>query len=432
MISRLKTLYWNFKALLKRISHSIAFIPGAMGLSGILLVILLHYIEELGITPYLVERIPYLLINNQSTASTVLSYLSAGIISIMVFSFSLVMILLNQAGNNFSPRVIPGLISVRKHQIIIGLYLGTLLYNTFVMIGIKPVTDQFNLPGFSILIGIMLTILCLFAFIYFIDSISKSIQVHSILESVFNKSKRRLKTIIKNEKDIIPVKLNTLGWPTYPTDISGYIRNINEQALINFCVENDCKIETLQINGTFITKGTPLFSCSVQLEDAQLKEVRDYFAINRNGEDVNENYVLGFKQITEIGIRAMSPGINDPGTAITTIDYLTELFSILMAKNEQFYLYKDQEPIVQIRIISFKELISQVMMSYRQYCKQDMSCAQKLIIMLLHLRNHPNCNDNESQTLSLELKKLMIDLRTNIENEYDLEVLEDLSKQVQI
>ncbi|MEN8817497.1 MAG: DUF2254 family protein [Nonlabens sp.] len=76
----------------------------------------------------------------------------AGGISMLVFSFSMVMLLLSQAAANYSPRVLPNLISNRKHQYILGAFLATILYNIITVIGLEPKGDGYLLPGFSVLL----------------------------------------------------------------------------------------------------------------------------------------------------------------------------------------------------------------------------------------------------------------------------------------
>ncbi|NIU61616.1 MAG: DUF2254 domain-containing protein, partial [Pseudomonas stutzeri] len=60
-------------------------------------------------------------------ARLILGTLVGGIISLMVFSFSMVMVVLNSAASSLSPRVIPALISSRSHQVVLGVYLGTII-----------------------------------------------------------------------------------------------------------------------------------------------------------------------------------------------------------------------------------------------------------------------------------------------------------------
>ena len=112
----------------QRIIHSLAFYPTLIAIGFFLLCLLTMAIEY---QPWMMALKGYFdlgLVRNADNARLILGTLVAGILSLMVFSFSMVMVVLNQAGSNLSPRVIPGLITKRSHQVVLGFYLGTTMY----------------------------------------------------------------------------------------------------------------------------------------------------------------------------------------------------------------------------------------------------------------------------------------------------------------
>ena len=171
-------------AFFNAIKSKIAFYPALLALVGIGLALLMMSIEQSDVSSIMKEFVPQLIIENGDTALTILSVCIGGLISMMVFSFSMVMLLLSQASSNFSPRLLPGLISDKTHQIILGLYLATILYNIFVLFSVEPDENSYSLPGLAILIGITFTLICLCAFIYFIHNISQSIQINNIFIAI--------------------------------------------------------------------------------------------------------------------------------------------------------------------------------------------------------------------------------------------------------
>src|SRR5690606_21402378 len=208
------------------------------GFFGFLLAIIMYFLEDLGISTFLIDKLPFLVVNNYDTASTLLSTFSAGVLSILVFSFSMVMLLLNQAGTNFSPRVLPGLISVKSHQYIIGLFLGSILFNTIVLVGLRPTTDKYQLPGFSVLLGIFITTICLFAFIYFIDSISRSIQVQNIISKIYRQVKTRMEHIKEAEDNYDEELIIDNNWHWVKSNKSGYLQDILASDLLRFATNH--------------------------------------------------------------------------------------------------------------------------------------------------------------------------------------------------
>ncbi len=416
----MKSLYNRLLSFINTIQGKIAFYPTLLSIAGFSFAMLMLFLEKEGISAFVFDHIPQLVINNPEIAKTLLSFLTGGIISIMVFSFSMVMVLLNQASSNFSPRVLPGLISNRNHQYVLGIYLATILYNTFTLVGINPQeNDKYQLPGFSVLLGIMLTVVCLGAFLYFIHSISQSIQVNNILDGIYNKAKTRLNFLFEKESDEALSFPDTSDWKSYYSSETGYFQNIAVANLIGICKDENIQLEILPIQGLFVLKGVPIIKVNKAIDDKLVEDILSNFNFAR-GEFVEDNYALAFKQITEIGIKAMSPGINDPGTAISTIDYLTELFAMRLKKNDQTIITSSDESLIAVTTTNFKELLYQVMVSYRTYCKHDLSCIQKLLIMFKYLLLQEAHLPEYHEALLDEAKLLYEDAQKSIHNTTDL------------
>ena len=143
-----------------------------------------------------------------------------------------------------------------------------------------------------------------------------------------------------------------------------------------------------------------------------------------NEELIGENYIYGFRQISEIGVKAMSPGINDPGTALNTIDYLTSLFLNLMQKADFEYITdNEKENWTRIKCAKFSEVLFNVMATYRLYCKHDITVMRKLMHMLKTLTEHV-INSTQLEIIAAEINELRADAALNIENKRDLEKID--------
>ena len=382
------------------------------------------YLEQQDISAHIMEVAPALVIDDTDTAKTILSTLIGGLISLTVFSFSMVMVLLNQASSNFSPRVLPGIVSDQKHQIVLGLYIGTILYNIFIFISIEPTKDNYQTPGFSVLLGIILVVVCLAAFIYFIHHISQAIQVGNILTAIHSRTKSEIRSIVKNQEKISLEFPDQEHWEAYEITETGYFHGIIEDDLLKLCKDYQTKIAVQLHKGQFILDGTIGFTSEKPI-DNDLKEKILNALLFSHEELIGKNYIYGFRQISEIGVKAMSPGINDPGTALNTIDYLTSLFMDLMRKADFEYLADDDqtgENWVLIRSSKFSEVLFNVMATYRLYCKHDITVMRKLMHMLKTLTNHV-INSDQLVIIESEITELKKDADNNIENKRDLSTL---------
>ncbi|MDN3491206.1 DUF2254 domain-containing protein [Winogradskyella bathintestinalis] len=422
-------LYKIFKSL-ENLESKIAFYPAIISLVGLLFAFFMIFLESIGISKYLIEHAPILVVNNTETARSLLTTFIAGLISIMVFSFSLVMILLNQASSNFSPRVLPGLISNRRHQIILGIYNATLLYCIFTLVSITPHGDKYQMPGFSVLLAIIFMTLSLGAFIYFIHSISQEIQVNTIMDKIFKKSKYRLEKLVEAEKYIDTEFEDSSNWKCITANTTGYMQDVNLRPLANLAQEHNLKIEIVPIKGAYILKGIAVIKYKGEAnkgmdEDEDLESKLLDTIVFSNNELIEDNYVLAFKQITEIALKAMSPGINDPGTCINAIDYITELFALRMTKKDHsFYFNENDEAIIHINTVSFEELLYNVMAALRTYCRHDIIVVQKLFIMFQYLLQQNNVlNENYKETIIKEVVNLKKDALDTHNNERDIELI---------
>lgn len=407
-----------------KLESKIAFYPTVLSLIGTIFAFVMIYAESLGVSDYLIEEAPLLVVNDTETARNLLTTFVAGLISIMVFSFSMVMILLSQASSNFSPRVLPGLISNRRHQVILGIYNSSLLYCIFTLVSIEPDGDKYQLPGFSVLLAIFFMTFCLGAFIYFIHSISQEIQINNIMSRIFSVAKKRLKELVNNQTDEKNKFPSTDNWTTLNSKKSGYFQDISLSAMANLADEVEMQLEVVPVKGTYVFKNTPVLKMSKEVDEDTIEKVFSSFHYSKS-ERIEDNYLLAFKQLTEIAVKAMSPGINDPGTAINAIDYLTELFLLRLQKQDQsIYRDKKNNPVILINTVSFKQLLFNVMTALRTYCKHDIIIVQKLMQMLASmLDNNEKASKDYVKTIRQEIENLHEDAKNSIQNTADLNLL---------
>lgn len=427
----MKKVFNNLSSFISRIRNNIAFYPTLLAAVGFNFAFFMIYLEERGISEYLLENVPVLVVDNGNTALTILSACITGLISMMVFSFSMVMVLLNQASSNYSPRLLPGLISDKNHQVILGIYLFTILFCIFTLFSIQPTGDKYQIPGFSVLLGILFTVVCICAFIYFIHNISHNIQINNILDRIFHLAEDRLNYLIEKESEAKPDFPDSSEWFEYHTNKTGYFQNILTGNLLDICEKHENQLEILPVKGIFVLKGIPVFKSKKELDEDSVKEILSNFNFTR-GELVTQNYALAFKQITEIIVKAMSPGINDPGTAMNGIDYLTELFALRMQKRDDSSISRDGKLYIKISSVNFEELMYNVLASIREYCKHDVTLVQKLSIMFLYLKSQKASESGYYEVIEKEAITLLDDAKASIDNKNDLKVIEKLARKLSL
>lgn len=424
----MKKLFTKVNSFYNILTGSIAFYPTFYSILAIFLAFFMKYIETVDASKQLIEWFPGLEITDVDTARNLLTTLIAGGISMLVFTFNMVMLLLSQAAANYSPRVLPSLISNRKHQLILGAFLGSILYNIITLIGIDEPTQNQTIPILSVLLGLTAAIISLAAFVFFIHNISSNIQINNILKNVFSKALKRLNKVIdSNYKD--GSFSNTDDWITFKAKNSGTLQNISISGLKKIAKEQDIKIKLLQIKGTYLLANSPLFKINKEIDEKVTDEIQEYFLF-REPELVSDNYVLGFKQITEIAVKAMSPGINDPGTAINAINYLTQLFCVRMNKPDLELLIEDDKELIELKTVSFEELIYTTCAALRTYSRNDVIVSLKMMSMYEQLLQNPASKEDYYKSIHKQAELLMHDCKEHIENTGDLEKLQNLYEKI--
>lgn len=356
------------KEWLRRITESIAFYPTLIALGFIVLALLLIWAEY---EPWLMEvkqRIDVVLVESVEDGRLILGTLVASTISLMVFSFSMVMVVLNQASANLSPRLLPGLITVKDNQIVLGVYLGTICFCLMLILNIHPTADEARVPGFGIFVGLCFGLCCLGLFAYFIHSISQAIQVDHILDRLLQETLLRIQ---KNHSDGEMPEPQVENWFTLKTPHAGYLKWIQREDLMNLCCRHDMQLQMVEPIGFFYVTNTPYVRASRSVDGDLADEIHQCFLFYPQ-ERLGDYYSFGFKQISEIAVKALSPGINDPATAIKSIDMLVMLFIEKCAKDEVSVLFdKTSSARIFLQPARLDDLLQKNITPIREYAKQD-------------------------------------------------------------
>jgi len=417
-----------FKRLLKflkgnyrRVVQSIAFYP--VLISGLFLIgaVVAIQLDGFEVVTGLKKDVSFLFIQDYDTARSMLSTFIGGIISLTVFSFTMVMVVLSQASSNFSPRLLPGLVSNKKHQIILGFYIGTLLYCTIILIALGANGLDSNKLGLSTMLAAIFSVGCIGLFVYFIHSISRAIQIHNIIEGIFEESNKFLKDELKkqNSGEVALQYVDTEDWETLRVNKTGYFRGFDIDLMENSIKDLENQIEVLPYLNEHIWKGAPVLRIQGEVTDAQRENLIFCLNISSNRHEENKG-IGGLIKLMEIAVKAMSPGINDPGTAIDAVTKSGQLLGqfLQLPKITSQVLEKEKLILIQNNI-SAEELMRIVIQPIRLYSKKDSAVMYELIAALRFIERGNNLSDVNKKVVAAELDAMYADIDTYIENTAD-------------
>ncbi len=256
----------------------------------------------------------------------ILGTLITSIISLVVFSFSMVMVVLNGAAARLSPRVLPGLISDTRNRIILGVNLGSVLFFLTQIILVDK-SDPQSTPTLGVLLSLATAVLCLTLFVEFIRSVSQSIRVDWVMNQLFEGACSELKKRKQLLEGCAPPPDDSHWWCLRMRS-DGYLQDVDEHRLCKLLVGRDLVARVQVEPGFFLVEGHPLIRFSAPLSDEEADEAHECFGFS-NDEYASSNAAYGMRQLSEIAVKAISPAINDPGTAIRGIN----LIGVLLARH---------------------------------------------------------------------------------------------------
>ena len=179
----------------RRVTSSIAFVPGVIALAMLSLSLLMIEFDFSSTGKQIKSNLHWLTLRDASTARIICSTIAGGIFSLTVFSFSMVMILLSQAASQMSNRILGKLIRNRFQQVVLGFYVGTILYALFLLSTIRDIDKGVHVPAISTYLLITFAIVDIFLFIYFLHYVTESVKFDTIIHRIFNDTEKDLKAV---------------------------------------------------------------------------------------------------------------------------------------------------------------------------------------------------------------------------------------------
>ena len=367
--------------------ESIAFYPALIAVGFLVLSwgMLVFDFSEYG--KEIKSGLSWLSLKDASTARTIISTVAGAIISLTVFSFSMVMIVLNQAASQMSNRVLNSMIENRFQQVILGIYIGTIVYALFLLSTIRDISSGIYVPAFSIYLLILLTVIDIFLFIYFLDYVTQTVKYETVIDRV---RLQTFKTMEGNFKEVEQAEPDWISLPfaTIKAQKSDYFQGFNNKRLLRLTEQNKVYVSFIPAPGQFILEGMPCMNVHAKekLGEELLQEITDC-ADFYTGQPIDRNADYGFRQLSEVAIKALSPGINDPGTAVLALHALTALFQYrLYLHSPQLLRNSEDKVTIFLPTSDFRALFERCFEPIWNYGKDDGAIQGAFLDMLLQIK----------------------------------------------
>ena len=284
------------------------------------------------------------------TARKLLSSLLSGMMTMTSLVISITFVILTLAANQLGPRLIEIFMGDRQIQSVLGLFIGTILYQILIMRSLDQSLGEEGVPHLAVTAASLLTVICLLALLFYIHKIARSIIADNVVEAVASELRTTLKSVMSSDGgagDGRPPSGPPVG--TIGVERQGYIQIIDYQKLTRIACEADLVLKVRVRAGHHILReGHHVLVHGAGPPDEEVTgEVRKAFtvgALRTPAQDPEH----GIRQLVEIGTRALSPGTNDPYTAKAVIDRLSSTFEEIFSLGVQPDLLHDDDGVLRV------------------------------------------------------------------------------------
>jgi uncharacterized membrane protein len=355
----------------------------ALGCAGALL----SWLEET--FPQVSDVAPRALFPSHSdpqVAQFILGGIAASIMTVVSIVFAILLMTLTLASMQFSPRIIVSFARDRVTQWTLGIFLGTFSYCLAALPAARVLPHPFA-PVATVMGAMLLALACVAWLLFFIHHISESISVSHIVDRIASETEAMIDEVMPwphrlNAMDD-PHLLEPSTWETpIPSPQSGYIRFIDTARLVALAKWYHVKVQVVRRVGHFVPAGTTLMMVyrGNRLSAEQREELLDTVDLGPS-RTLQQDVEFGVLQIVDIALKAISPAVNDPSTAISCVDQLSRILIRFASRDAPAPLLYDPPGVVRASIswIGFDGLLTSAFEQIRLYSKTDIAVSLRML-----------------------------------------------------
>jgi len=371
------------------------------------------------------EKVWFLFSGSGSQAPQFLSSLMTAMITMATLAISITMVVLTLAAQQLGPRLIRNFMRNRRTQAALGLFIGTVVYLLLVLR--SAYGDRNDVPNLAVTGGTLLVLICVITLLLFVHHLARSIIADNIIDDVGRELDGNIARLLPEKNDEEPASPPARKGKEKPVQLAygGYVQAIDYQSIADAAAEADAVVAlTLRAGHHAITgEIAAVITPAERAGDALCETIRDGVVIGAERTTV-QDLEFSVRQMVEVALRALSPGINDVYTALAVINRLTLSIRNMMARGEPQSVWCDTEgtPRVTGPVSTFEGVTDAAFNQIRQ------SAFGKPAV-LIHLTENlgqllQQAGDAHRSALEKHLALVLAAGRRTIEDEADLNALE--------
>ncbi|WP_158972468.1 DUF2254 domain-containing protein [Paraglaciecola sp. L3A3] len=379
------------------------FVPSIMILLTVLLTITTVYFDAVFIAEH---QLSWPLIYGADVAAmrSLLGTIAAAMITVTSIAFSITIVALTLASSQFGPRLLRNFMKDRGTQIVLGSFISNFLFCILIFCAISFEKPYYFKPGLSVATAILMTFISVGILIYFIHHVAKAIQADVVIDQVYRELQDNIKSLfpsVKTESEVT-TSSDVLATAKHQMNIlaneDGYVQTLDIEQLVCLANEHEGRIKCFYSPGNFVVKGTVIAQVHTEKQppstlDEQILKQISLGAYRTPVQDPE----FAIHQLVEIALRALSPGINDPYTAITCVDKLSAVLCDLTTKTFPQKVRFDEDGIIRVisKELTFTNIAKAAFEQIRQQANHNIAVTIRVLEALARLAC---CVQNQQQT----------------------------------
>ena len=290
------------------------------------------------------------------SARTVLTTVAGATLTFAGIAFSVSLLLISLASSQYSPRVVHGMFRDPFNKRVMGLVIGTFTYCLVVLRAVRAAVEEAGdavVPSISILLAVVLGIASILAIVAFINHAAHSMDVSNILRRVTEEVLTQASSAWpepdpesppgaeQGESPHLPEGAGAVRFATY-----GWVQNVDYDALLAV-LPPGARVRLETFAGQYAIQNTPI--CHIFPAPEDMEDIADAVrAAVMVGETrtLQQDMAYGVRQLSDVALKAMSPGINDPTTAHDAISHLGTVLADLLSRQPPARRLSGQEGLV--------------------------------------------------------------------------------------
>jgi uncharacterized membrane protein len=286
-------------------------------------------------------------------AREVLSTIAGSMITVAGVVFSITIVALTLASNQFGPRLLRNFVRDPVNQLVLGTFISTYVYCLLVLRSVHVGEESEFVPSVSVTLGLVTALASLGVLIYFIHHIATSIQADALIASVAHELCSSIEHMFPDPigepapetgGEDSDARLAESDGAAIAARDSGYLQTIDADRLMELAIDRDLILRLERVPGEFVIAGATLVRASpADRVDSELAGRLLEAFIQGRSRTPTQDPEYGVHQLVEVAVRALSPGINDPFTAMTCLHWLGAALSDLARRRIPSPLRRDRQ-----------------------------------------------------------------------------------------